>query len=82
MIREWITCIRKWMLTAQSRQKSYTDKHRCIHGVAVGDLVYPKCHLCEACDVLATRTSSVQGILDCPKRLNQQTHSVRGCDVS
>jgi hypothetical protein len=40
--REKIALIRKRMLTAQSRQKSYADKHRRKLEFAVGDLVYLK----------------------------------------
>jgi ribosomal protein L21E len=41
-MKEKIALIRKQMLTAQSRQKSYTDKHRRKLEFAVGDLVYLK----------------------------------------
>jgi hypothetical protein len=40
--KENIALIRKHMLTAQSRQKSYEDKHRRELKFAVGDLVYLK----------------------------------------
>jgi len=40
--KENIALIRKRMLTAQSRQKSYTDKHRRELKFAIGDLVYLK----------------------------------------
>lgn len=40
--KEKVTLIRKRMLTAQSRQKSYVDKHRRKLEFEVGDLVYIK----------------------------------------
>jgi hypothetical protein len=40
--KENIALIRKRMLTAQSRQKSYADKHRRELRFAVGDIVYLK----------------------------------------
>ncbi|XP_062151906.1 uncharacterized protein LOC133860285 [Alnus glutinosa] len=40
--KEKIALIRKQMLTAQSRQKSYADKHRRKLEFEVGDLVYLK----------------------------------------
>jgi hypothetical protein len=42
MIQEKIACIQKWMLTIQSRLKSYADMHCRVHKVAVSDLVYPQ----------------------------------------
>jgi len=41
-MKEKIALIRKRMLTAQSRQKSYADKCRRELKFAVGDLVYLK----------------------------------------
>jgi hypothetical protein len=40
--KEKVTLIQKQMLTAQSRQKIYADKHRCKLELKVGDLVYLK----------------------------------------
>jgi len=40
--KEKVALIRKQMLTAQSRQKNYVDKHRCKLEFPVGDLVYLK----------------------------------------
>jgi len=41
-MKEKIALIRKRMFTAQSRQKSYADKHRRKLEFAVGDLIYLK----------------------------------------
>ncbi|XP_062172000.1 uncharacterized protein LOC133877627 [Alnus glutinosa] len=45
-MKEKIGLIRKRMLTAQSRQKSYADKHRSKLEFTVGDLVYLKLRKC------------------------------------
>jgi hypothetical protein len=41
-MKEKITLIRKRMLTTQSRQKSYADRHRRKLEFMVGDFVYLK----------------------------------------
>jgi hypothetical protein len=40
--KDKVALIRKRMLTAQSRQKSYANKHRCKLEFNIGDLVYLK----------------------------------------
>jgi hypothetical protein len=62
--KDKVALICKQMLTAQSRQKSYADKHRRTLEFEVGDLVYLKVSPMRGVMRFGKKASLVQGMLE------------------